>query len=92
MATSGISMNALQAVEEKLGPISKWPSYIVRHMSYTEPNDTTTLKSIIAFFYGNGIEAEKAWKCYCMLNNSDEHVIREKMQYYYDRWTLLEVK
>jgi hypothetical protein len=76
-------MNALQAVEEKLGPISKWPSYIVHHMTYTKPIDDTTMKFITAFFYGNGIEAKKAWKCYSMLNNPDEAVIREGVRHYY---------
>jgi cupin superfamily acireductone dioxygenase involved in methionine salvage len=50
------------------------------------------MKFVTAFFYGNDIEAEKTWKCFCMCNNSDETIIREKVQHYYDKWTRSEVK
>jgi hypothetical protein len=61
-------------------------------MFLLDPEDAV-MRDIAAFFYGNNIDVEKAWKCYDMCNGSgDETLIREGVKLYYNEWTGSEVK
>jgi hypothetical protein len=46
-------MNQLQCVEQHIGPIDSWPSYIIRYLfiEYT----SHAIKMLTAFFYGTDI-------------------------------------
>jgi hypothetical protein len=86
-------MDPLSTVEETLKHVSEWPAYIRLPMFLLNPEDHV-VRDIAAFFYGNNIDAENAWKCYYACNGSgdDETLIREGVKRYYAEWTGSEVK
>jgi len=56
-------MNPLQRVEQHLGPIDTWPSYVIRYL-FTGVPSTTAVKKLTAFFYGNDIPVSIASQLY----------------------------
>jgi len=56
-------MDHLKAVEDMLGDVETWPSYVIYNMFIVEPN-TISVKKIAAFMYGNGVPVEKAIACF----------------------------
>jgi hypothetical protein len=45
-------MDPLSEVEERVGAVETWPSYIIRHMFMDEPN-ARTVKNLAGLLYGN---------------------------------------
>jgi len=52
-------MDPLSSVEDVLGDVETWPTYIIYNMFVVEPN-TISVKKIAAFLYGNGAPVERA--------------------------------
>ena len=50
-------MDPLIAVEDILGGVESWPTYIIYNMFLVEPN-TISVKKVAAFMYGSGVPAE----------------------------------
>jgi hypothetical protein len=63
-------MLLLEAVEEHLGPIDSWPTYIIRYMftDHPTPVKSANLKKVIAFFFGNGVPCALACQLYHACN------------------------
>jgi hypothetical protein len=79
-------MDPLAAVEQTLGPLSGWPEYVTKPMFLVEPEDAL-VRDIAAYFYGNKIEVETAWKCYATCNSAAPASIEAAVKKYYAEWT-----
>ena len=53
----------LESVEEMIGLIEGWPMTILR-MLFLEPQTTNNIKTVTAFFYGNGVPVDLAYQLY----------------------------
>jgi hypothetical protein len=79
-------MDPLKAVEDVLGPVDNWPSYMISHMFVDVPN-ARIMKNVAAFMYGNGIELDKAIKCYHACNGRrNQTMIEYTMTNHYKTW------
>jgi len=78
-------MNLLQRVEQHLGQIDKWPTYIVRYLSINVPKPSN-VKNLTAFFYGNDISVSIASQLYNACNDKYEPQVTEYMYDLYFRW------
>jgi len=52
-------MDLLREVEDILGDVESWPTYLIYDIFVVEPN-RHSVKKVAAFFYGKGISIEKA--------------------------------
>jgi len=52
------TMDPLRAVEDIVGDVDSWPTYIICDLFVTEPN-TISVKHVADFMYGNGVPIEK---------------------------------
>jgi hypothetical protein len=79
-------MDPLKAVEDKLGSIETWPSYIIEHIFVDKPN-ARIMRNVAAFMYGNSIELEKAFECYYACNGKRNRTIMEyALKNHYKMW------
>jgi hypothetical protein len=65
-------MDPVSDMESRLGPIDLWPSYIPRFLFVDAPN-AATVRRVVAFFYGNGIEYGTAAHFFCLCNGQSWH-------------------
>jgi len=58
-------MSLLQAVENYLGGVQTWPSYIITYL-FVETSSPTIVEELTTFFAGNGVPKTFAYKLYCV--------------------------
>jgi hypothetical protein len=80
-------MDSLSLVEERVGAVETWPSYIIRHMFMDEPN-ARTVKSLAGFLYGNEVDLESAIKCVNACNGVNRGYVSREMHAWYYTWQL----
>jgi len=78
-------MNLLQRVEQHLGKIDTWPTYILRYLSVNVPK-ASNVKNETVFFYGNDIPVSIASILYIACNDRYELRVTEYMYDLYFRW------
>jgi len=59
-------MSLLDAMTEHLGPLESWPTYILHNLfiDHPSPSNTSRLRMVIAFLYGNDVPLEMAYDFY----------------------------
>ena len=75
----------MHAVENHLGSIDTWPSYIIRYLFV----DTTTphvVKELSAFFFGNDVPKALAYRLYQACNPTTTKHVRELFYEWYFIW------
>jgi hypothetical protein len=80
-------MDPLSLVEERVGAVETWPSYIIWHMFVDEP-DASTVKNLAGFLYGNEVPLQDAVKCVNACNGVNGGYVSEKMHGWYYVWQL----
>jgi hypothetical protein len=76
-------MYLLESVEQKLGHIDIWPTYIIQYLFMDVPSEPI-VKCLVSFFYGNCIPVNTATQLYsvcnhiCTVNASDYTVQHTK--------------
>jgi hypothetical protein len=60
-------MTLFTEVENQLGKVELWPTYILLHLFVDLPDDVT-IRKVVAFFYGNGVGKTMAAECYASCN------------------------
>ena len=56
-------MDPLRAVEDILGDVDTWPTYIIFNI-FVEVPDPSSVKKVAAFIYGNGVPLDVAVGCF----------------------------
>ena len=78
-------MDPLRAVEDILGNVDTWPTYIICDLFVTEHN-TISVKHFAAFMYGNGVPIEKAIECFITCIEMDSYYVSYSMRDWYSIW------
>ena len=79
-------MSALKRVEETIGGVESWPTFIILHMFSSVP-DARVMKQIASFMYGHGIDVETATECYVQCRGREYmQMIREALTRRYYKW------
>ena len=78
-------MSLLQAVEQYLGRIDTWPSYIITYL-FVETPSPRVVEKLTAFFAGNAVPKTLAYKLYCACN--PEAATELVRQLFYARFSL----
>jgi hypothetical protein len=80
-------MDPLSLVEERVGAIETWPSYIIRHKFMDEPN-ARKVKNLAGFLYGNEVDLESATKCVNACNGAKRGYVSREMHAWYYTWQM----
>jgi hypothetical protein len=80
-------MDPLSLVEERVGAVETWLSYIILHMFMDEPN-ARTVKSLAGFLYGNEVDLDTASKCVNAWNGVNRGYVSREMHAWYYTWQL----
>ena len=75
-------MAPLSAVEDLLGKVECWPTYVIYNMFVEEPNPIT-VKKVAAFMYGNDVSIEIAVQCFIVCNGLHTSFILQTMNDWY---------
>jgi len=79
-------MSVLRHVEEMIGPLDRWPAYIIFHLFSSVPDDRVT-KQVAAFLYGNGVCLETATACYLECRGREHmQIITDGIYSRYQKW------
>jgi hypothetical protein len=78
-------MDPLRAVEDILGNVDSWPTYIICDLFVTERN-TISVKHVAAVMYGNGVPIEKAIDCFIICIGIDSYYVSCAMRDWYSIW------
>ena len=78
-------MDPLRAVEDTLGDVESWPTYIIYNMFLVEPN-TISVKKVAAFMYGNGVPVISAINCFNACMGLDIYYVSCAMNNWYSIW------
>jgi hypothetical protein len=70
-------MDPLSLIEERVGDVESWPTYIIRHMFVDEPN-ARTVKNFATFVFGNDVPVEVAVNCFNACNGFNRSFVDEK--------------
>jgi hypothetical protein len=70
-------MDPLSLVEEHVGAVETWPTYIIRHVFVDEP-DARTVKNLAGFFYGNEVPLRDAVNCVNACNGVNRGYVAKK--------------
>jgi hypothetical protein len=81
-------MDPLSAVEDIIGHIDTWPTYIIRDMFITSPS-VKSVKTVAAFMCGNGIPCEIAIDCFNACNGLNKSSVAAYINRCYAEWDLL---
>jgi hypothetical protein len=84
-------MILLQILEFVLGSIETWPATIIKHLFVEEPT-LSNIKTLAAFFYGNGIPFYIAHYFYSLRNNRISDQASNIMRTYYVLWHCLKYR
>jgi hypothetical protein len=96
-------MDAFSIVQDQIGNMNTWPTYILIHL-FLDPPDKRTITNVSAFLYGNEISKRIARSCYAMCNGItsadtifegvtelyrlwNENPYKEHMAYFYELYT-----
>jgi len=80
-------MDTLRAVEDILGDVESWSTYIIYNMFLVEPN-SISVKKVAAFMYGNAVPVTSAINCFnaCMELDSSSSYVSSAMKNWYAIW------
>jgi hypothetical protein len=78
-------MDPLSAVEDLLGEVECWPTYVIYNM-FVEELSPTSVKKIAAFMYGNSIPIENAVQCFIACNGLNTSFVSQNMNDWYCVW------
>ena len=79
-------MSELKRVENMVGRVNRWPTYMILHMFSTEP-DAPATKKVAAFMYGNNVDLETASKCYVECRGREyRQFINDALFRRYNKW------
>ena len=81
-------MDPLTAVEEIIGHIDTWPTYIIHDMFITSPV-VTSVRTVAAFLCGNGVPCELAIACFNACNGLKQSPVAAYISHYYAEWDSL---
>jgi len=79
------SIDPLSAVEDIIGHIATWPSYIIHDMFITSPV-VTSVKTVAAFLCGNGVPCGLAIACFNACNGLLPSFVSANITRYYGVW------
>jgi hypothetical protein len=71
------TMDSLRLVEERVGAVQSWPTYIMLRVFMDEPN-ARTVKKFAAFMYGNELPVDHAVNCFHACNGLNRSCVSEK--------------
>jgi hypothetical protein len=73
-------------VEETVGGVESWPTYVILDMFVSEPNPRV-MKKVAGFMYGNGVPVETAAECYIACRGQQySQEINGALFSWYDTW------
>jgi hypothetical protein len=80
-------MSTLKRVEEIVGGVKSWPTYMILDMFVCSPTEQA-MKKVAAFMYGNGVPVEMAAECYVACRGR-EHIqaINQAIFSWYYTWS-----
>lgn len=78
-------MFLLSFLEEQLGTINSWPTYVLK-LLFTEELNTVGIASLAAFFFGNAIPLNAALAFCLCCNYDDPAIIQRMMTLCYEDW------
>jgi len=78
-------MSLLQAVEDQLGSINTWPSYIIQYIFVDTPAPSV-VEELTAFFIGNGVPKTLAYRLYHACNPATNELVRQLFYMQYSIW------
>jgi hypothetical protein len=79
-------MNVLSILQQQIGGLEKWPTYILLHLFLDSP-DKRTIKNVSSFFYGNCVSKRIARLCYAMCNrNNLADTLTQSVSSLYETW------
>jgi hypothetical protein len=79
-------MNSLSKIEQQVGPVGLWPTYILLHV-FVDKSSDVTLKKMAAFFCGNGVDKQSAMDLVANYNTAGTpHMICDAIDYWYITW------
>jgi len=78
-------MYLLESVEQKLGPIDTWPTYIIQYLFMDVPSEPI-VKCLASFFYGNCIPVNTATQLYSVCNHTCTVNATDYMYQLYLHW------
>jgi hypothetical protein len=74
-------MSPLDRVEQRLGPINTWPTYIIRFLFVDNPTPII-MKKLTAFMVGNGADVNIAADLYLLCNDEWHARIKDDMYHF----------
>ena len=78
-------MDPLQAVEDILGNVESWPSYVIYNIFIQEPCPSR-IKKIAAFMCGNGVPLDIAVECFNTCSGLHCSLVTQTMSKWYSTW------
>ena len=80
-------MDPSKAVEDMLGVVETWPTYVIFNMFLVEPN-TISVKKVTAFMYDSAVPVTRAINCFnaCMEFDSSSSYVSSPMKNWYSTW------
>jgi len=78
-------MDPLSSIEEILGHVDTWPTFIIHNMFVETPHQKS-VKTVAAFMYGNGIPCELAIDCFNACNGLNKSVVTKAINSWYAEW------
>ena len=78
-------MCVIQQLEQHLGQIDTWPTYIIRYLLIDVPK-TSIVRKLTAFFYGNDITVSIASQLYDACNDKYNLQVTEYICDLYSNW------
>jgi hypothetical protein len=83
--TGNLIMLLAEAIENHLGHIDSWPSYILRYLfsDHPSPVRSTRLKKVIAFFCGKDVPCTLARRFYICNGKASKYVTDQFNEWYY---------
>jgi hypothetical protein len=81
-------MKLLEVIEDHVGQIDFWPSYILIYIfaDHPSPVASSRLKKVIAFLFGNDVPCELACRFYQAYNGTASWFVGDQFQEWYDVW------
>ena len=78
-------MDPLRTVEDLLGDVDSWPTYVI-HNIFIEVPDPSSVKKVAAFMYGNGFPIDIAVECFNACNGYLSSFASHAMDTWYSLW------
>ena len=78
-------MNPLEAVEDILGNVETWHSYVLFNI-FVEIPCPQSIKKVAAFMCGNGVPRDIAVDCFTACSGKNQSLITQTMSKWYSIW------